>query len=123
MARVRWAAADLSDAQQQQKDLACLVPLPDGSLMLRLRVQPRAAHNQVAGLQGDALKIRLTTPPVDGKANAAVIAFLARLFDLPKAAFRLTSGQQSRNKTVVITGALELHLRLTLNSILAVQNS
>ena len=99
------------------------MPLPDGSLLLRLLIQPRAAHNQVAGLQGDSLKIRLTTPPVDGKANAALITFLARLFDLPKSAFRLTSGQQSRRKTIAITGALDLHIEHTLHSILAVKNS
>ncbi len=50
------------------------------------------------------LKLRLTTPPVDGKANKAVIAFLAKLFHLPKSAFVLKSGHQSRNKIIVIQG-------------------
>jgi uncharacterized protein (TIGR00251 family) len=88
-----------------QVELPCLQALPDGSLLLRLHVQPRAAANGVAGLQGDMLKLRLTSPPVDGKANQAVIAYLAKLFHLPKGAVTIKSGLQSRNKTVSITGA------------------
>lgn len=76
----------------------------DGSLLLRLHVQPRASSNNIAGLQADMLKLRLTTPPVDGKANKAVIAYLAKLCRLPKSAFTLKSGQQSRSKTIVVTG-------------------
>ncbi|WP_310599569.1 DUF167 domain-containing protein [Desulfobulbus sp.] len=86
-------------------ELPCLQPLPDGSLLLRLHVQPRAATNNVAGLQGDMLKLRLTSPPVDGKANQAVIAYLAKLFHLPKSALTIKSGHQSRSKAVSIVGA------------------
>ena len=85
-------------------DLPCLQPLPDGSFLLRLHVQPRAASTGLAGMQGDMLKLRLTTPPVDGKANQAVIAYLAKLFHLPKSSLAIKSGQQSRSKIVVITG-------------------
>lgn len=86
-------------------NLPCLQSLPDGSLLLRLHIQPRAASNGFAGLHEDLLKLRLTAPPVDGKANKAVIAFLAHLFHLPKSSLIIKRGQQSRNKTVVITGA------------------
>lgn len=72
--------------------------------MLRLLVQPRASHNALAGLQGDQLKLRLTTPPVDGKANKAVIAYLAKICHLPKSAFTLKSGHQSRSKTLLVSG-------------------
>jgi len=85
-------------------DLPCLERLADGALALRLHVQPRASSNTLAGLQGDMLKLRLTTPPVDGKANKAVIAFLAKLFHLPKSSFSLKSGHQSRSKTIVMQG-------------------
>jgi uncharacterized protein len=85
--------------------IPCLQLQPDGNLLLRLHVQPRAAANGLAGLQGDMLKLRLTTPPVDGKANKAVIAFLAKLFHLPKSALTIKSGQQSRSKTVLMVGA------------------
>ncbi len=83
----------------------------DGAILLRLHVQPRAAQNQIAGLQGEALKLRLSAPPVDGKANKAVLAFLAELFSLPKSALSLKSGQQSRQKTVLVTGASEAAIR------------
>ncbi|MBM9538168.1 DUF167 domain-containing protein [Desulfobulbus alkaliphilus] len=77
---------------------------PDGSLLVRLHVQPRAASNGLAGLRGDALRLRLTAPPVDGKANTAVIAMLAKILGLPKSAVSLKSGHQSRTKSVVVTG-------------------
>ena len=85
-------------------ELPCLQSLPDGCLLLRLHVQPRAAANGLAGLQGNMLKLRLTAPPVDGKANQAVIAYLANLFQVPKSALTIKSGHQSRNKTVIIAG-------------------
>ena len=99
--------------------LPCLQVTADGSLLLRLHVQPRAAHNQVAGLQGEALKLRLTSPPVDGKANKAVIATLARLLELPKSSLTLRSGLQSRTKTVRIENADEAQLRARLQTLLA----
>ena len=99
--------------------LPCLQVTADGSLLLRLHVQPRAAHNQVAGLQGEALKLRLTSPPVDGKANKAVLATLARLLELPKSCLTLRSGLQSRTKTVRIENADEAQLRARLQTLLA----
>ena len=73
----------------------------------------------VAGLQGEALKLRLTSPPVDGKANKAVLATLARLLDLPKSCLSLRSGLQSRTKTVRIENADEAQLRARLQTLLA----
>lgn len=102
--------------------LPCLQLTADGSLLLRLHVQPRAAHNQVAGLQGEALKLRLTSPPVDGKANKAVIATLARLLDLPKSSLTLRSGLQSRTKTVRIENADEAQVRARLQTLLAAED-
>jgi uncharacterized protein len=92
---------------------------PDGSLLVRLHVQPRAAGNGLAGLHGDALRLRLTAPPVDGKANTAVIATLAKLLGLPKSALRLKSGHQSRTKSVVVTGMDAQHLRTLVQAALA----
>jgi uncharacterized protein (TIGR00251 family) len=106
---------------QPYEAIPCLQTLPDGSLLLRLHVQPRAAANALAGLQGDALKLRLTTPPVDGKANKAVIAYLAKFFHLPKSALVIKSGQQSRSKTVCIKGADEQQVRTLLESVLTAE--
>jgi uncharacterized protein (TIGR00251 family) len=103
----------------ESNELPCLQTLPDGALLLRLHVQPRAAANGLAGLQGDLLKLRLTTPPVDGKANKAVIAFLAKLFHLPKSALFIKSGQQSRSKSIILTGADEQLVRSVLTTLLA----
>lgn len=73
-----------------------------GSLILRIQVQPRASRNEWAGLHGDRLKVRLTTPPVDGRANAALLAFLAELFAVPKSQVTLLSGETGRAKRVRI---------------------
>jgi len=85
----------------------CLRTRKDGSVVLRLYVQPRASKNELAGLHDGALKIRLTTPPVDGKANKAVITFLAGLLGLPKSSLTLLSGPKNRCKQVGIQGLSE----------------
>jgi len=72
---------------------------------LTLHIQPGAKKTEVAGVHGDALKIRLAAPPVDGKANAALIAFVADRLGLAKSAVRLKSGQTSRRKVLEVTGA------------------
>ncbi|WP_205229667.1 DUF167 domain-containing protein [Azospira oryzae] len=74
----------------------------DGRLLLSLHIQPGAKKTEVCGLHGDALKIRLAAPPVDGKANAALLAFVADRLDLPKSAVSLKSGQTSRRKVVEV---------------------
>ena len=77
----------------------------DGSVVLALHIQPGAKKKEIAGLHGDALKIRLAAPPVDGKANAALIAFLAKACGVPRAAVELVSGETSRSKRVRIREA------------------
>ena len=77
----------------------------DGTTTLTLHIQPGAKKTEIAGLHGDALKIRLAAPPVDGKANAALIEFLARQLDMAKSAIRLKTGESSRRKVVEISGA------------------
>jgi uncharacterized protein (TIGR00251 family) len=71
---------------------------------LSVRVHPGARKNGVTGVHADALKIALTAPPVDGKANEALIAFLADSLHLPRARVALLAGATSRAKTVRITG-------------------
>jgi uncharacterized protein (TIGR00251 family) len=77
----------------------------DGRLTLTLHIQPGAKKTEFAGLHGDALKIRLAAPPVDGKANEALIKFIAETLRLPKSAVNLKNGQNSRRKVLEITGA------------------
>ena len=72
---------------------------------LTLHVQPGARKTEVAGIHGDALKIRLAAPPVDGKANAALIAFVAERLGVSKSAVSLKSGQTSRRKVLEVADA------------------
>jgi hypothetical protein len=69
-----------------------------------LRVQPRASRNAIVGVMGDAVKLAITAPPVDGKANEAVIEYLADLFRLPKSSIVIVSGESGRNKLIAIRG-------------------
>lgn len=74
-------------------------------VLLTLHIQPGAKKTEVVGLHGDALKLRLSAPPVDGKANDALIAFLAARLDIPKSRLALVSGQTSRRKCVAVSDA------------------
>ena len=71
---------------------------------LALRLAPRAARDAVQGVLGDALKIRLTAPPVEGQANAALLRFLRDRLELPASQVQLVSGLTGRNKRVLIRG-------------------
>ena len=76
----------------------------DGKVSFVVKVQPRASKNELAGVLGDGVKLRLTAPPVDGEANKAVINFFAGLFRVPKGAVTIVSGLTSRTKMVEVTG-------------------
>lgn len=80
---------------------------PARGLLLVLHIQPGASRTEVAGEHGDALKVRLAAPPVDGKANACLIEFLAERLALPRSAVSLASGASSRRKTVRVEGLAE----------------
>lgn len=73
-------------------------------VFFKVRVQPRAAKNQVAGLFEDALKLRLTAPPVEGEANEACRAFLAGLLSVPRSRVEIVSGHTGRNKMIKVLG-------------------
>lgn len=88
-----------------------------GSLILSLHVQPGARKTEILGLHGEALKIRLAAPPVDGKANASLIGFLAKQLDVPRAQVELVSGAASRLKRLRVTGAAELAIARLINAV------
>jgi len=69
-----------------------------------VKVHPRARRNAITGEVGEAIKLALTAPPVDGKANQAVIEFFAHLFEIPRSSVTITSGLTSRLKVVLIGG-------------------
>jgi uncharacterized protein (TIGR00251 family) len=70
------------------------------AVVFKVRVQPRAAKNQLAGLLDDAIKIRLTAPPVDGEANKALQDYIAKLFKIAKNRVEIVSGHTGRNKYI-----------------------
>ena len=82
----------------------------------QVRVQPRARRNAVAGEIDGALKISLTTPPVEGNANAACIEFLAKLLKAPKSSFSIARGESSRNKVIRVRGMTVDELRTRLQA-------
>ncbi len=73
------------------------------SVTLTLHIQPGASRTEAVGLHGEALKLRLAAPPVDGKANACLLAFFADFLGCPKSAVELVAGATSRQKRVRIT--------------------
>jgi uncharacterized protein (TIGR00251 family) len=79
-----------------------LCTISGDGIVLNLHIQPRASKSEVCGIQGDALKIRLTSPPVDGAANKLCREFLAELFQVSKSAVEIISGESSRHKRVKI---------------------
>jgi uncharacterized protein len=74
-------------------------------LKLRIKVQPRARRTRLAGKVGEEWKLEITAPPVEGKANRAVIEFFAGYFGVSKAAVRIVSGERSPHKVIEIAGA------------------
>jgi hypothetical protein len=81
-----------------------------------VKVHPRAKKNAITGEIGDALKLALTAPPVDGKANQACIDFFAKLLKAPRSSVTIAAGHTSRNKVVRVAGlsAEEVRQRLKL---------
>ena len=94
--------------------MSWLADTPAGAV-LNLRIIPRAHKNAIQGELGDALKIRLCAPPVDGAANAALIEFLSDTFALPRARVQLLAGATSRNKRVLLAGCSSAQIRSILN--------
>jgi uncharacterized protein (TIGR00251 family) len=76
---------------------------PQGATF-RVRLVPRSSRNLVDGLHGDAVKIRLRAPPVDGKANRALVRFLAGQLDVPASSLAITAGHAGRRKRLLVAG-------------------
>ena len=79
-----------------------------------VRVQPRASRTEVVGTYGDAVKIRLAAPPVEGAANSALVNFLARCLGVPKSAVAIAVGARRRTKTVEVSGVRPDEVRTAL---------
>ena len=75
-----------------------------GGATFTVKIHPRSKQNAITGEIGDALKVALTAPPVDGKANQACIDFFAKLLNVPRSSVTIAAGQTSRNKVIRIVG-------------------
>ena len=77
---------------------------PRASCKIAVKVTPNARADELRGFAGDTLLVRLNAPPVDGKANAALVRFVAKYLDLPRSAVAIAHGASGRNKLLVVTG-------------------
>ncbi len=94
-----------------------MIPIHDtpSGATFAVKVHPRAKKNAITGELGDALKVALTAPPLDGRANEACIEFFAKILNVPRASVSIAAGQGSRNKVIRVTGmsAEEVRERFT----------
>jgi uncharacterized protein (TIGR00251 family) len=86
----------------------------EGGAVFSVKVVPRASRNEIAGVQGEAIRVRLTAPPVEGAANRALVAFLADTLKVPERDIEIVAGHTGRQKVVRVVGlsAHELDARL-----------
>jgi uncharacterized protein len=98
----------------RRADQAVIVRDTSQGAAFQVKVHPRAKKNAITGEVGDALKVALTAPPLDGRANEACIGFFAELLNVPRSSVTITAGQSSRNKVIRIAGrtAAEVKKRL-----------
>jgi uncharacterized protein len=89
-----------------------------GGVTFAIKVHPRAKKNAITGELGHALKVSLTAPPVEGKANEACIDFFAKLLEVPRSSITIAAGQTSRNKVIRVIGlsVTEIEKRLNIRS-------
>ena len=90
---------------------ALRVEVLQGRARLSVRVQPRAAKSEIVGVHGEALKVRLNAPPVDGAANEELIELLAHTFAVARRSIRILAGEHSRSKIVEIEGVTDGAIR------------
>jgi len=87
----------------------------DGGVTFPVKVVPRASRNEIAGIQGEAIRVRLTAPPVEGAANRALVKLLAGVLKVPEHDIEIVAGHAGRQKVVRVAGLslheLEAHLR------------
>jgi len=97
-----------------------MIPIREssGAVTFAVKVHPRAKKNAITGELGDTVKVALTAPPVEGKANGACIEFFANLLKVPRSSITIAAGQSSRNKIIRVAGlsAREVRIRLNLGS-------
>ncbi len=97
-----------------------MIPIHDtpAGATFQVKVHPRARKNAITGVVGDALKVTLTAPPVEGRANEACIAFLANFLNVARSSVTIAAGESSRQKLIRIAGMRAAQVEQTLRTIL-----
>jgi uncharacterized protein len=90
-----------------------LIPIQDtpAGASFAVKVHPRARKNAITGEIGDALKVSLTAPPIEGRANEACIEFFANVLKVPRSSISIAAGQNSRNKVIRVSGLTSEQVR------------
>ena len=94
-----------------EENLSCCIAQAGDDVVLSILVQPRASKNALCGVQGTELKVRLTSPPVEGAANKMCCAFFAKLFGCAKSHVSLERGQTSRHKQIRVANMNAAEIR------------
>ena len=87
----------------------------NGALIVDVRVTPRASRSEVVGMQGGMLKVRLTSPPVNGAANEELVKLIAKTFGVPKRDVEIITGQTSKSKRLRISNVSQRSLEALIN--------
>lgn len=88
--------------------------MKEATITVKIHLQPRASQNGIDGVQGDALKLRVTAPPVEGRANKALQKLLAKRLGIPPSQITIITGQRSREKLVQVSGISRAELEKAL---------
>ena len=93
--------ADRQTGQRVNRKALLFITETDQGIIFKIYVQPRASRNSFAGIHGDALKVRITAPPIDGEANKMCIQYLAKRLGLAKSSMEIVSGHTGRRKQIL----------------------
>lgn len=102
----------------REREIEFRISSAEGGAAFPVRVVPRASKNEISGRQGEAVKIRLAAPPVEGAANEALIDFLAEILEVRKRQIEILSGHASRDKLVCVVGLMPHEIETRLNAYL-----
>lgn len=102
-----------------EKAIGLAMQEKDGSLTFPVRVVPRAKKNEIVGVEGGVLRVRIAAPPVRGKANEVLVEFLAQALGVRKRQVEIIRGQRARNKTIRVRGLSEREARKKLRNLIA----
>ena len=102
----------------REREIEFRISSAEGGAAFPVRVVPRASKNEISGRQGEAIKIRLAAPPVEGAANEALIDFLAEILEVRKRQIEILSGHASRVKIVCVVGLMPREIEARLNAYL-----